>query len=100
MQLSESVHARPVKPKCQLIDFARLKGIRPGELREASFMAEPDVLAVYDEKLGKRVVKAGEYIIYAGRSSADECMRVRVTLPELQKCRTGTSDLRTEVKDV
>ena len=72
-----------VKPKCQLIDFARLKGIRPGELREASFMAEPDVLAVYDEKLGKRVVKAGEYIIYAGRSSADECMRVRVTLPEM-----------------
>ena len=71
------------KPKCQLVDFARLKGIRPGELREASFTAEPDVLAIYDTKRKKRVVEAGEYVIFAGRSSADECMRVMVTLPEI-----------------
>lgn len=71
------------KPKCQLIDFARLKGIRPGELREVSFTVEPDVLAIYDVERKKRVVEAGEYVIFAGRSSADECVRASVTLPEI-----------------
>ena len=71
------------KPKCQLVDFARLKGIRPGELREAAFVVEQDVLAIYDTERKKRVVEAGEYVIFAGRSSANECMRVKVTLPEV-----------------
>ncbi|MBR4718649.1 MAG: glycoside hydrolase family 3 C-terminal domain-containing protein [Lachnospiraceae bacterium] len=71
------------KPKCQLIDFARLKGIRPGELREAEFGLEPDMLAIYDVKRKKRVVEAGEYVIFAGRSSADQALKVTLALPEI-----------------
>ncbi len=71
------------KPKCQLVDFGRVRGIRPGELRDVSFTAVPDVFAIYDASRGKKVVEAGEYVIYAGRSCEDECMRVTLTLPEL-----------------
>lgn len=71
------------KPKCQLVDFARLKGIRPGELREAEFAVCPDVLAIYDENRKKRVVDVGEYVIFAGTSSADEAIRVQLSLPEI-----------------
>ena len=75
--------AKIKKPVRQLVDFARLKAIRPGELREAEFVTDADVLAIYDVDRKKRIVEAGEYVIFAGRSSADECLRVTVTLPEI-----------------
>ncbi len=67
-------------PKKQLLDFARVKGMRPGEIREVTFRVDPEEFAYYDEKTKGFVLLPGEYGLFAGRSSADEALTGTVTL--------------------
>lgn len=63
--------SRMIHPKKQLIGFERLKDMMAGEVRQVAMEISSQELFVYDVIGRRRVVEAGEYLIFAGNDSSD-----------------------------
>lgn len=68
-RLSDS---RIAHPKKQLIGFMRLHDLAAGEARRAELEISCQELFVYDVIGRKKIVEAGEYLIFAGADSCDD----------------------------
>ena len=87
--------SRVKKPFRQLLAFRRLKDVAPGETREASFEIDANEFRFYDTIGGKLMVEAGDYGIYAGRSSADDGFMETV---HIEGETTGLRDLTQRIR--
>ena len=63
------------RPHRQLIDFRRVKQIRPGEKRTVTFHIPQDRMKYFDVISREMVLEDGMYEIYAGASSANLPLR-------------------------
>ena len=64
--------SRAQKPRRQLLDFIRLKDVKPGEKRTVEFSVPVQELRFYDVISRRLVVEAGQYRFFVGPSSAVE----------------------------
>ena len=69
-----------VHPIRRLIGFERLKGLQPGESREACFTVNPCDLEIYMEFEGKKIIEPGKYRVYAGGNCLDERLSANTEL--------------------
>lgn len=63
------IHSVRKRPRKQLLDFVRVKNLKPGESREVSLCIPEERLYYYDVILEERLLEDGEYEILAGSSS-------------------------------
>lgn len=68
------------RPHRQLIDFRRVKQIRPGEKRTVTFHIPQDRMKYFDVISREMVLEDGMYEIYAGASSANLPLRQEISL--------------------
>lgn len=87
--------SRVKKPLRQLLAFQRLKAVKPGEGRTAEFVIPIEELRFYDVISGTLMVEKGCYTIFAGPSSAEDALSVKLDIPGLE---TGTRDLSKRIR--
>lgn len=75
-------NSRVKQPICQLKGFHRLKGIKPGETREAEFFVKYQDLRYYDVISRALVFEEGDYTFMAGVSSQDIRQQVSLHLQD------------------
>lgn len=84
-------NSRVKQPIRRLRGFQRLKGIRPGETREAEFFIRYEDLRYYDVISRSLVFEAGDYIFMAGASSQDIRQQVSLHLQDASAGRPAGS---------
>ena len=62
---------RVPRPLRQLVGFRRLHDVRPGETVQVRFRIPTAELSYYDTISGSMMTEEGDYLFFAGRSSAD-----------------------------
>ena len=87
--------SRVKKPFRQLLTFKRLKDVAPGETRKVSLAFSANEFRFYDTIGGKLMVETGDYVIYAGRSSADDALAAVI---HVEGETTGLRDLTQRIR--
>ena len=70
-------------PAYELCGFAKTKSLKAGASQTVEITVTEDWLCAYDEKNSRYIVPDGEYVFYAGSSSADLEFSANVTRSEL-----------------
>lgn len=73
--------SRVKKPVCQLLGFERIKNVLPGEMRKVELTIPVKELRFYDVISEKFMIEEGCYEVFAGASSQDKELSVRVDIP-------------------
>lgn len=74
------VHSARKRPRKQLLDFVRVKNLKPGESREIFLCIPEERLYYYDVILEERLLEDGEYEILAGSSCEALPLRAAIYL--------------------